>query len=494
MPVVTVRSGGVQREISVESGVLVSQALHLAGYPDVHPCGGFGRCGKCAVGLSGNVSEMTSSELRAGTRLACQARILGDAQVILPQISALTQIEAGKRKQMPVVSPMDGRYGAAVDIGTTTLALNLLDLADGRCLAAASMENPQREIAADVIGRISAALHGEGERLRRQVQDAVCTLLKRASAQAGVSLSENDPMVVTGNTTMLYLLTGRSPESLSHAPFEADHLFGEACSIFSHPAYLPPCLHAFVGADIACALLESCCVEEDRVSLLCDIGTNGEIALWKNGRLYVTSTAAGPAFEGADISCGCSSIPGAIERVTVSDGKLSLHTLEDAPPVGLCGSGLIDLIAALLDLGVIDENGAMQEDYVVCPGLLLTREDVCAVQLAKAAIAAGIECLLEASGCSEDEIERVYLAGGFGAHLHIASAVRIGLIPEAFASRISAIGNAALDGAGRLLLDTTLIAKMEHIASIAEHVHLAGKARFNDAYIDCMMFPEGSRV
>ena len=212
---------------------------------------------------------------------------------------------------------------------------------------------------------------------------------------------------------MLYLLTGRNPACLSRAPFEADCTFGEEYALPGRRCYLPHCLHAFVGADTTCALLAGGMLEKQETALMCDIGTNGEIALWHRGQLYVASTAAGPAFEGTGISCGCGSIPGAIDRVRVEHGALHIHTIGGRKPVGLCGSGLVDAVAALLEMGIIDETGAMEDAaFLLAEGVQLTRRDVRALQLAKAAMAAGMDSLLHAAGCPAEDVAAVYLAGG----------------------------------------------------------------------------------
>src|SRR5699024_935882 len=213
---------------------------------------------------------------------------------------------------------------------------------------------------------------------------------------------------------------GRSPEPLSHAPFLADCLFDMDTTLWNRQVYLPPCMNAFVGADITCAVLASGMTRRPDTALLCDIGTNGELALWKEGHLYVTSTAAGPAFEGAGISCGCGSVPGAIDRVWVENGTIAAHTLGEQPAVGVCGSGLIDAVAAFLETEDIDETGAAELDELpLRDGVCLLPKDIRAVQLAKAAIAAGIQTLLQLAQVPESEIRQLYIAGGFGSHLNV---------------------------------------------------------------------------
>jgi len=485
----TIRQGDSIRELTFEGTPILGDLL---GTDVQRPCGGRGVCKKCAVEVSGAISEPNDAEIKAGVRLSCQVVLLGDAEVVLPDKKIMEQIETSGGSALTASAPMAGRIGASVDIGTTTMALRLYDLSTGECIGDSAMLNPQTSIAADVMGRIGAALNGSLETLQNQVLSAISDLTAQACEKAGKPEDEVDALVITGNTTMLYLLTSRSPEVLSHAPFEADCLFGETETILGRACCLPPCMNAFVGADITCALLESGqCERDNEVTLLCDIGTNGEIALWKKGELFVTSTAAGPAFEGAGISCGCSSVRGAIDRVWAEDGKLHIHTIGEAEAVGVCGSGLIDAIAAALDLELVDETGAMDDDEIeLAPGVALQPKDVRAVQLAKAAIAAGIETLLETANVAPGEVSALYIAGGFGNHLDVNSAARIGLIPEALADRVKAIGNASLAGASRLLLDVSAMQKAQEIAAKSRHVNLGGNPKFNEHYIDQMLFPE----
>lgn len=471
-----------------------------------HPCGGRGVCGKCAVELSGEVSAESDAEKKAGVRLSCKTVLLGDACVTLHDKGEMEQIQLSGSIQPEYRTEKgagednsDHRYGIAVDIGTTTLALALCELNRREVAAVEAMVNPQTSVAADVIGRIEAAMKGRLSSLEEMITSAISSMAEKALRS--IPKEKNPPenikniekIVLTGNTTMLYLLTGRNPEPLSHAPFIADTLFGCDADIKvgegAVKAYLPHCMNAFVGADITCAVLASGMCDRDESALLCDIGTNGEIALWKGGTLYVTSTAAGPAFEGAGISCGCGSVRGAVDEVRMENGEIAIHTIGGIPPVGVCGSGLIDLIAALYQTEVIDETGAMEDDYSIGGDVCLEPRDVRAVQLAKAAIAAGIDTMFSAAGVTPDDVRCLYIAGGFGSHLHIPSAVAIGLIPEELAGKVKVIGNASLSGAESILLDENMRKKSAEIASKSIHVDLGGNPTFNDSYVEHMFFP-----
>ena len=491
MAQLTIIRDGQSHEFKFQAPLPLDAALERAGFSIPRPCGSRGICGKCAVELTGNVSAPNSAERNAGSRLSCQAILLGDAQVTLPSSKQAEQIAVSGIELPITLNPMSGLLGAAVDIGTTTLALKLYELATGRLLADAAMLNPQTGIAADVMGRISAALNGQQLKLQQQVTDAIETLLHTACEKANVPTDQVDQLVLTGNTTMLYLLTQRNPDCLSHAPFQADTLFGGRETILDRAAYLPPCMNAFVGADITCAVLASGMTSSPATALLCDIGTNGEIALWKDGTLYVTSTAAGPAFEGAGISCGCGSIAGAIDKVWVDSSEICAHTIGDVPAVGICGSGLIDAVAAYLKTELVDETGAADEDELpLRDGVVLVPRDIRAVQLAKAAIAAGIQTLTESANATYDEIQTLYIAGGFGSHLNVASAAAIGLIPHELADRVKVIGNASLSGSVQLLLNKDSITAAETIANHAVHLNLGGNPSFNEHYMEQMFFPE----
>lgn len=486
--ILTVRQNGVSREIPFSDTPNLAELLIASGYSVQRPCGGRGRCGKCRVRAGGSIISGSAGD--DGYVLACQTTLTGNAWVELDPVHTMEQIELDHAKhETTILNPAGHKLGAAVDIGTTTIAVRVYNLSDGTVIGEGGKLNPQTSVAADVMGRIGAAMNGRQEELRLQVTTAIAELLDTIAPREQI-----DAMVITGNTTMLYLLTGRNPETLSHAPFEADCLFGfSEKALPSHPipVFLPECMNAFVGADITCAVLASGMCEKNETALLTDIGTNGEMALWKDGVLYVTSTAAGPAFEGAGISCGTGSIRGAIDHVWLEEDKLCVHTIGEEEAVGICGSGLIDAIAALLKTEAIDETGSSEEDALrLCDTVSLKPSDVRQVQLAKAAIAAGIQTLIEISGIRCEEITCLYIAGGFGSHLNVASAAAIGLIPEDLSGKVEVIGNAALEGAAELLLNRNNLQYSAKIAKLSTHVNLGGNPKFNSNYVDQMFFPE----
>lgn len=489
MPVLTLIQHEHPVKIAFTGTPVLRDLLAQTGHAISSPCGGKGTCGKCKVVLQGEISAPNAHERAAGSRLACQVILQCDATVRLSgEEDTQMQIELGTVDISTTAYIGSWQYGAVIDIGTTTVAAKLFT-ADGICVGEAAALNPQRAVSADVIGRIDASLHGAGEWLKAQINACIDALLANACATAGITPAAVNAKIITGNTAMLYFLTGHSPASIARAPFDSEILF----DTWMGDAYLPPCMNAFVGADITCAILASGMCNSDRVSLLCDLGTNGELALWKAGRLYVTSTAAGPAFEGAEISCGCGSIAGAVDRVWVEYDELRVHTICDAPACGICGTGLIDAIAAFLELGFIDESGVVHGELILSANgetISLKAEDIRAVQLAKAAVAAGIAVILARAEVSPEEVETLYLAGGFGNHLVPERAARIGLIPHSLVRRVKPIGNAALAGAALLLFAPDRVAEAQRIAANAEYVNLGGSSDFNDAYIDHLFFPE----
>ena len=331
--------------------------------------------------------------------------------------------------------------GAAVDLGTTTIVARVYDLATGELLRQASAFNPQRRIAADVMGRISAAMDGRLGELRDGVRAAVRDCI------GGHEVSE---AVVVGNTTMLHLFAGACPSSYATAPFRADRLFGERMEIDGVDVRLPRCAHGFFGADAVAAVRMSGMCERGGCELLADIGTNGEIALWAGGRLTISSVAAGPAFERA----------------------------------GVTGSEIIAAIADGLDGGAVDETGLLEGE--LRSGV--TQADVRAVQLAKAAVSAGLGSLLAKTGTPLGSVTRFSLAGGFGSGLDPAKAVRIGLFPADFLPVVRICGNLAIEGAAAALFDPCFGDETDRLADEARHIELGGDAGFSAAFIAAMAF------
>lgn len=480
----TIHLGKDSQVVFFEGRPLLSRLLREEGFSLATPCGGLGICGRCALEGAGGFEPAP----RDGRVLACQTRLTGDAEVWLQDQHALQNITLANSAQLKSLDPMPGQYGLAVDIGTTTLAALLLDLSTGQQLATAAARNPQADIADNVIGRIGAALAGQGPALQQLVTGAVKQLKDQVCERAGIHPDQVGPAVITGNTAMLHFYQGLSPQALSAAPFQAEHLFGEWVD---DQVYLPRCIAAFLGADLLLAVLFSGMCDRPETALLADIGTNGELALWHEGRLYCAAAAAGPAFEGGGIHLGMGSEGGAICRVTASDNRLAVSTIGNQEARGICGSGIIDAASALLDLGLMDETGRLKEETTyLTRQVWLNQEDIRKLQLAKGAVAAAMGALCETAGLAYRDIPQFYLAGGFGVHLDATSAARIGLIPQDLAARTTPLGNAALSGAAMLLLDRGLLKKTRDMADSARVVTLSGSALFSQLFSDRMLFEE----
>lgn len=468
------------------------------------PCGGHGKCGKCRVLARGSLSPITATEseriapaeLARGVRLVCQTKIIGDCEISTLSAAADSKILTGSRAEASAPSPDFKKYGAAIDVGTTTLAAELF-ASDGTLLAECGRLNPQSVRGADVISRIEASMRGESKKMATAVCNSIDEMLSELALKAGVLTDDIDGLVITGNTAMLHFLTDTSPEPLSHAPFEANRLFGETLTAdqlgLKAPSadakiYLPPCISAFVGADTVCALLATDLMSVEN-ALLADIGTNGEMGLWRGGKLSVCSTAAGPAFEGVGISMGMNGSVGAIDHVTLDGDKLVSHVIGDTIPRGICGSGLIDAVACLIENGTLDETGLLDDDPTqISAPVCLTQRDIRMVQLAKSAICAGIVTLLHEAALDEDDVSVFHIAGGFGSYLDIKSAGKIGLIPPALCDKVITDGNAALGGAAMLLLDKNKRARAAEIAKKAAVVDLATNPVFVETYMTGMIF------
>ncbi len=497
---------------------LISEML---GSNDIHidmPCSGKKKCGKCLVKISEHASApsefdretLSGEEISDGYRLAC-ANTLSDGMVIntLSNIHTSKLVVNSGSDIVVINNPIYKNYGIALDIGTTTMVMKLFN--KEKMLAFTTAKNPQRLFGADVISRIDAAINGKLGELHRLIIAEINTMIKVLSNDCSISQNEIDGAVFTGNTAMLYFLTNKTPQSIATAPFESDCLFGYTavsdelglCLAPNTEIYLPRCMEAFVGADITTAILATDMLLSERKSLILDIGTNGEIALYSDNQLINCSTAAGPAFEGAELFSGMSGTDGAIDKVYLHDNKVCFSVIGDISPLGICGSGVIDLLSVLLDISAMDESGYLDEDVlksygildtsdssnsVTLGGIIFSQADVRKVQLAKASIAAGVLTLLSVSKIEVSEIEDFFIAGGFGSFINLNSAVNIGLIPSALISCAKVVGNAALDGAVKILCNNGIYDSIGEKIAAAQNINLSSSKIFMDNYIDCMEF------
>ncbi len=463
------------------------------------PCGGRGLCKGCRVRIlkgsleasAGEAKVLTDAELTDGWRLACHHSIDGDLELELAQW------------EMPILSdhsaftftPQTG-LGVAIDLGTTTIAAQLLDLKTGNVLAAWTALNAQARHGDDIISRVEFAVRGGQTELERLIREQLGRMIERllASAPPEQSLVR---IVLVGNTVMHHLFCGIDVTPLATHPFEPEHPgrvrfssrqlgwnFGEETVV----EFLP-CIGGLVGPDILAGIIATGLNERAGLTALIDLGTNGEVVVGGRDKLLCTSTAAGPAFEGARISMGMRAATGAISEVRVIDGVHQCRVIGGGEPRGLCGSGLVDAVAAGLDLGWIEARGRMADSRALSGPVVLIPQDVRELQLAKGAIAAGLRLLTARFGATLSDIGLLHLAGAFGNYINRTSAQRIGLLrmPR---ERILPAGNTALLGAKRALFEDT--AAWDGLANRIEHVALNEEPEFQDIFAEEMRFPHAS--
>lgn len=492
---IIIQNGAQKIQLQAEPGALLSDLLRQAIPAFALPCGGNHTCGKCRVKLSGHVPAPTDSdrhllreqEIAEGVRLACSCKVEGDMTVLLNE-SGGSKIIAWN-KTVPFTRTETG-YGLAVDIGTTTVAMQLFDRASGKVLAEQLAENAQRGFGADVISRIEACKTEGLDTLSNRIREQLEQMAQACLQAAGIDHIEES--VVTGNSTMLHLYEGLDPASLAVVPFDVQSYFGcmSQHMLAGAPVYLPRCVGAYVGADIVCAILASG-MREGGTQLMTDIGTNGEMALVHEGRLSCCATAAGPAFEGAGLSCGMPAAAGAIRAVHRDGDTVTYETVQNQPPVGICGSGILDALAVMLADETIDDSGYLEEDYPVGgSAVTITQRDVRQIQLAKSAICAGLITLLEEENIPAEQVDRFTIAGGFGSSMNVDSACAIGLFPADLKEKCEFIGNGALGGASMLLMNRALRTESEEMAKQANEISLSASPAFMDYYVDCMSFME----
>ncbi len=478
--------------------------LQRSGAPIFAPCGGNGRCGKCAVTVTRD-EESTSC-------LACNTPAgASSAGTLATQSGGAIAVDGA------AVTAHAARagYGAAVDLGTTTVAVRLFDLSSGALLGTASAWNAQGSYGADVISRAQHIMtHAQGlETLSGVIRNQVFSMARQLCAENNVDFSALRGMTVAGNTIMQHIFAGLNPSSIAVAPYTPVTLFEDnAAQRFDEQPHISvtfvPCVAGYVGGDITAGMLATDVSAHKGVALFLDIGTNGEMALCDNGRILCCSVASGPAFEGAEITCGMPSHAGAISHVRWDAAQLQLQVVGDCAPVGICGSGLIDLLAVLLDTETLDESGwlppadeapdemspYLSEDaqgnglLQLADGVIFTAGDVRKLQLAKAAVAAGIDILLQQAGRMPEEIDTLYIAGGFGGNLNAVSAARIGMIPTTLAQRVVSVGNSSLSGASQLLLQPAAHARLKAQRPQCTYCELSGNQAFSDAFVEHMTF------
>lgn len=526
----TVRFEPDGTSISMHGGATILEAAEQAGIILDNICGGSGTCGKCAVFVEG-VREKV---------LACQYLIDSDLTVVLEVGAKLFEqriLQNGIDRQIEIapsiveanpdlVKTPGCIFGIAVDIGTSTVVAKLLDMVDGSCKGQAAASNPQIRYGDDVISRIIYAQTKEGlEKLNKSIIDCINELISQLCTQANIRRTSIYEITVAANTTMNHILLKLPTKQLGQAPYQAYSV--KAHDIEAKQAgidinaqgrlYSIENIAGFVGADTTAVAVAVGIDQVEKMTLIVDIGTNGEIVLGNKDALYAASCAAGPAFEGARISQGSRAIEGAIERVIVNDEDIDIDVIGGRTAKTICGSGLIDAIAVLIELGLLDNTGKLmsadkagnelpekiikrlidkngQPAFILANSengskpVILTQQDIRETQLAKAAIRAGVVLLQEKLNIADEDLEQVLLAGAFGNYIQRDSAKRIGLLPDVDVKKIHFIGNAACSGAEMVLVSKKARKQAKELSETIEYVELASSDKFQTVFADCLMF------
>jgi len=547
--------------IEVEPGTSLLDAARRGRVRLEAPCNGAGTCGKCKVRLDDEARQsahvvdsqkLSEEEQRDGWALLCTTLVEGDIALDLPAGAehGLRILEHGQQIDLPLKPWISKRhrpelhvtdvlagadkigeesgdttaraYGVAVDIGSTTIVAALIDLGTGSHVGAASALNPQARHAQDVLSRIKLGSEPQGlALLNAEVIAEINRLITTLALEAGIPRRRIYEAVLAGNTCMLHLAAHVDPEPLGRYPYTPTltgdvHYPARGLGLIISPfglVYFPPVVSGFVGADITAGMLSASLAEAKGVTLFVDIGTNGEMVLARDGRLQATSTAAGPAFEGMNIACGMRAARGAIERVRFEGGDVAVQTIDDAPPAGLCGSGLLDAVAELAVHGVIEPSGRFTKNraalppalkarfgerdgkpvFHLTPDVYLSQSDIRQVQLAKGAVRAGIDVLLQRNGLTAAQVDRALIAGSFGYHLTVRSLIDIGLFPPDFDGKVTYVGNTSRTGAEALLTHAPSRDALTKLVGAVEAVELANDDAFTRIFVAAMAFPRPDR-
>ena len=499
-------------------------------------CNGARRCGKCRIivreGKLTPVSEaeqrlLKPEEIENGVRLACCCAFEEDetqAVIEIPSrganktvvLDTVEQIEVGEHPLF--CEKGDHKYGIAVDIGTTTVATVLLEMDTGKTIAKASDVNPQVVVGGDVLTRIAHTMEkADGlNELQSLIVDGLNRLTEELFEKSGKGPEDICGYVVAANCTMLHLLLGVDPAGISRAPFIPAFKEGQmlkASDIGLLPGnpdaglYCLPSVSAYIGADITAGIYMSRIFETKDNVLFIDIGTNGEIVLSVKGKLHACSCAVGPAMEGMNITCGMRAAEGAIEHIAFKNGVISTKVIGDKEPIGICGSGVLEAVAALLEAGAINPGGrlhprgsAIEDLYFDQDGtkgfyiwrgkqdIVFTQQDVRQIQLAKGAVLSGFTALVERAGITFEELDKVIIAGQFGSHLQVETLILIEMLPEEVRGKVDYIGNSSLAGAESVLMDRDLVDIFENLAKDVDYFELGAMKGYQDLFIKCLTF------
>lgn len=519
-------------KISGKKGNLLNILLNEGVFVE-NPCNGTGVCGKCKVRiLEGECSSMTGTErcllkpeeIGAGIRLACMTEVRGELEFETLQRERKAKVLTKGYVPEFERDTYNGGYGAVIDIGTTTVVTALIDLASGEELGAVSRINAQKHFGLDVLTRITYEYEHPEEgvrRLQEAIVQSVNGMLDEVCREAVCEKENIREITVAANCTMMHMLLGVDARTIGRSPYKPAFL--KARSLPAREIgigagentmlYCLPQVSAYIGADIVAGAYV-CELQKSKGNILfIDIGTNGEIVLACGGRLLCCSCAAGPALEGMNISSGMRAAEGAVEDVKITEQGIELTTIDDREPAGICGSGILAVVKELLRTGMVKKTGVFikkkrlaETDYRYSmirlngskrefvlhenPLLLVTQGDVRQVQLAKGAILSGFTALLKKAGITMEELDKVMIAGQFGAHLPADSLTGTGILPEAVKDKLVYVGNSSKTGAYMALMSRTARHEMEELAEKMEYMELAETENYERIFTESMIFPE----
>lgn len=503
--------GTTTKEYVYEVGISLLESLkrHKIYVPAM--CNGNGTCGKCSVRFMDGVTEITAadeqvfteSELQRGMRLSCRSFPSKDCLVEVLASEQDIEVLSDYKVQEDALYISDvtrvGGCAVAIDIGTTTIAMQCIEKST-KCVVDTNVGiNMQRAYGGDVISRIKASNDGNKDVLQESIHQDLSKGIEKFLDKG----YEIEDIYISGNTTMIHLFMAYSCEKLGVFPFIPETVEAIQTTMVLKeklvlPVHIMPGISAFVGADIVAGMLACDMDQSDKVSVLIDLGTNGEMAIGNKKRMIVTSTAAGPAFEGGNISRGCASIGGAIHAIALEGRNVAkLETIYEKEPIGICGTGVVDITSELLRVELIDETGRLDDDYFDDgfvlykskeDSIVFTQKDIREIQLAKSAIRAGLEVLILEFGVTYEDIDKVYLAGGFGCKMDIKKGVFLGMFPEELEDKMEAIGNSALEGCILYAMDENARNRADAIEKTAKEVNLSETKQFNDLYMEYMFF------
>ncbi len=474
--------------IDVPEGTSVADAAVKAGVKIKLPCGGKGRCGKCIVNIDGE------------RLLACRTEVRDGMVVEIPEKSSGKVIVATEYRKMDYgeIEPLSDNYGLAVDIGTTTVAVEIINMKDGTSVYKGSSVNLQRDRGEDVLARIQYAEEGGTEELHNLILQTINKIID----DSYVNVAEIKSAYISGNTTMIHLFLDVNPAPIRYPPFNPVvtemEIKGSQSGLHINPkarVVCMPSVSSYVGGDITSDIVDSGIDVSEKISMLIDVGTNGEVALGNKDILMCCSSSAGPAFEGSQMTSGMLAEDGAIDSVKITDGKVNYTVIGGGKPKGICGSAIIDIISELFKNGYIDKRGnfteksGVKDKFEIAKGVVITQSEILSVIMTKAAVYSATRSMVRNLGVTFESLDRIYIAGGFGRFIDLDSAISIGLFPDVDRDKYEYLGNASLSGAKRALMCAKFRKRIDDLFPKMTYLDLSSDPVFYDEYTSAQFLP-----